>query len=71
MGSVQPAISAGKPLGAENSDYAVPQAYVNLAAAIVSTNGGPLKPGDEQAEAVAELMHAPAGLNGPQMTPAC
>ena len=37
--TAQPAITAGKPLGSEKSDYAVPQAYVNLAAAIVSTSG--------------------------------
>ncbi|KAL0033062.1 hypothetical protein WJX79_000741 [Trebouxia sp. C0005] len=35
----QPAISSGIPLGSAESQYAVPQAYVNLAAAIVSTEG--------------------------------
>lgn len=37
---LQPAITSGIPLGSANSQYAVPQAYVNLAAAIVSTEGG-------------------------------
>ncbi len=36
---MQPAITSGIPLGSANSQYAVPQAYVNLAAAIVSTEG--------------------------------
>ncbi len=36
---MQPAITSGIPLGSANSQYAAPQAYVNLAAAIVSTEG--------------------------------
>jgi len=37
--AMQPAITSGIPLGSANSQYAAPQAYVNLAAAIVSTEG--------------------------------
>ncbi|DBB04564.1 TPA: hypothetical protein ACH3X1_012644 [Trebouxia sp. C0004] len=62
---MQPAITSGIPLGSANSQYAVPQAYVNLAAAIVATEGSPENHLWKRTKPVYELIHALSEFKAP------